>query len=49
MARQQLISVYHQLAGPSAEQQSFADPVLQKQLGQSCQASLTALKKTIKQ
>lgn len=44
-ARQRLISVYNQLAGPLAEQQGFIDPALQKQLNKSCQASLTALEK----
>lgn len=44
-ARQRLISVYNQLAGPLAEQQGFIDPTLQKQLSKSCQASLTALGK----
>jgi transposase len=44
-ARQRLISVYNQLAGPLAEQQGFIDPTLQKQLSKSCQASLTALEK----
>lgn len=44
-ARQRLISVYNQLAGPLAEQQGFIDPTLQKQLSKSCQASLTALDK----
>lgn len=44
-ARQRLITVYNQLAGPLAEQQGFIDPVLQKQLHKSCQASLTALEK----
>lgn len=43
--RQRLISVYNQLAGPLAEQQGFIDPVLQKQLSKSCQASLIALEK----
>ena len=44
-ARQRLISVYNQLAGPLAEQQGFTDPALQKQLRKSCQASLAALEK----
>ncbi len=44
-ARQRLINVYNQLAGPLAEQQGFIDPVLQKQLNKSCQAPLTALEK----
>ena len=44
-ARQRLTRVYNQLAGPLAEQQGFTDPVLQKQLSKSCQASLTALEK----
>ena len=44
-ARQRLISVYNQLAGPLAEQQGFIDPAMQKQLSKSCQASLTALEK----
>ena len=44
-ARQRLISVYNQLAGPLAEQQGFIDPALQKQLTKSCQASLIALEK----
>ena len=44
-ARQRLISVYNQLAGPLAEQQSFVNPVLQKQLSKSCQASLAAIDK----
>lgn len=44
-ARQRLIGVYNQLAGPLAEQQSFVNPVLQKQLLKSCQASLAAIDK----
>ena len=44
-ARQRLIRVYNQLAGPLAEQQGFIAPTLQKQLGKRCQASLTALEK----
>jgi transposase len=44
-ARQRLISVYNQLAGPLTEQQGFIDPTLQKQLSRSCQASLSALTK----
>lgn len=44
-ARQRLIAVYNQLAGPLAEQQNFINPVLQKQLLKSCQASLAALEK----
>lgn len=44
-ARQRLILVYNQLAGPLAEQQGFINPVLQKQLSKSCQASLTAIEK----
>lgn len=44
-ARQRLISVYNQLAGPLAEHQGFIDPTLQKQLNKSCQVSLTALEK----
>lgn len=44
-ARQRLITVYNQLAGPLAEQQNFINPVLQKQLLKSCQASLAALEK----
>ena len=44
-ARQRLIAVYNQLAGPLAEQQGFIDPALQKQLSKSCQASLTAIEK----
>lgn len=44
-ARQRLISVYNQLAGPLAEHQGFIDPALQKQLDKTCQASLTALEK----
>lgn len=43
--RQRLIQVYNQLAGPLTEQQSFVNPVLQKQLQRSCQASLTAIEK----
>ncbi|WP_428666477.1 IS110 family transposase [Runella sp.] len=42
-ARQRLIGVYNQLAGPLAEQQGFITPTLQKQLQKSCQASLKAL------
>jgi transposase len=44
-ARQRLIAVYNQLAGPLAEQQGFINPTLQKQLLKSCQASLTAIEK----
>ena len=44
-ARQRLIAVYNQLAGPLAEQQSFVNPTLQKQLLKSCQASLWAIDK----
>lgn len=44
-ARQRLISVYNQLAGPLAEHQGFIDPTLQEQLNKSCQASLAALEK----
>jgi transposase len=43
--RQRLIQVYNQLAGPLAEQQSFVNPTLQKQLQKSCKASLTAIGK----
>ncbi|MFN8343496.1 MAG: transposase [Spirosomataceae bacterium] len=42
-ARQRIIGVYNQLAGPLAEQQGFITPALQKQLQKSCQASLKAL------
>ena len=44
-ARQRLIGVYNQLAGPLSEQQSFVNPALQKQLLKSCQASLAAIDK----
>jgi transposase len=44
-ARQRLIQVYNQLANPLAEQQSFVNPTLQKQLLKSCKASLVALEK----
>ena len=44
-ARQRLIAVYNQLAGPLAEQQGFINPTLQKQLLKGCQASLTAIEK----
>ena len=44
-ARQRLIGVYNQLAGPLSEQQSFVNPALQKQLVKSCQASLAAIDK----
>lgn len=44
-ARQRLINVRKQLAGPLAEQQSFVNPSLQKQLLKSCQASLAAIDK----
>ncbi|WP_345245564.1 transposase, partial [Nibrella saemangeumensis] len=43
--RQRLIQVYNQLANPLAEQQSFINPTLQKQLQKSCKASLVALEK----
>ena len=43
--RQRLILVYNQLAVPLAEQQSFINPTLQKQLQKSCKASLKALEK----
>ena len=43
--RQRLILVYNQLAVPLAEQQSFINPTLQKQLQKSCKASLLALEK----
>lgn len=44
-ARQRLIAVYNQLAGPLAEQQGFINPTLQKQILKGCQASLTAIEK----
>lgn len=44
-ARQRLISVYNQLAGPLIEQKSFVSPVMQKQLTKSCKTSLTAIEK----
>ena len=44
-ARQRLIAVYNQLAGPLAEQQGFINPTLQKQLLKGCQASLVAMEK----
>ena len=44
-ARQRLIAVYNQLAGPLAEQQGFINPTLQKQLLRGCQASLTAIER----
>lgn len=44
-ARQRLISVYNQLCVPLTEQQSFVNPVMQKQLTKSCKASLTAIEK----
>lgn len=42
-ARQRLIGVYNQLAGPLIEQQSFVSPFMQKQLAKSCKTSLTAI------
>lgn len=42
-ARQRLIGVYNQLAGPLTEQQSFVSPFMQKQLAKSCKTSLTAI------
>ena len=44
-ARQRLIGVYNQLAGPLSEQQSFVNPALQKKLVKSCHASLGAIDK----
>ncbi|NEU70017.1 IS110 family transposase [Spirosoma agri] len=44
-ARQRLIAVYSQLAGPLAEQQGFINPTFQKQLLKGCQASLVAIEK----
>lgn len=44
-ARQRLIAVYNQLAGPLAEQQGFVNPSFQKQLLKGCQASLVAIEK----
>lgn len=44
-ARQRLIAVYNQLAGPVAEQQGFVNPTLQKQILRGCRASLTAIEK----
>ena len=44
-ARQRLIAVYNQLAGPLAEQQGFINPTFQKQLLKGCQASLVAIEK----
>lgn len=41
--RQRLIQVYNQLANPLAEQKSFVNPTLQKQLQKSCKASLVTL------
>ena len=43
--RQRLILVYKQLAVPLAEQQSFINPTLQKQVQKRCKASLKALEK----
>jgi transposase len=43
--RQRLNQVYNQLACPLAEQQSFINPTLQKQLLKSCKASLLAIAK----
>lgn len=43
-ARQRLIQAYNLLAGPLAEQDSFIDPLLQKQLQRSSCKSLIALK-----
>ena len=43
--RQRLNRVYNQLACPLAEQQSFVNPALQKQLLKSCKASLAAIEK----
>jgi transposase len=43
--RQRLILVYNQLAVPLAEQQSFINPTLQKQVQKRCKASLKALEK----
>jgi transposase len=47
-ARQRLIGVYNQLAGPLIEQQSFVSPFMQKQLAKTgppggCKTSLTAI------
>ena len=44
-ARQRLIGVYNQLAGPLAEHQGFISPTFQKQLRKGCQASLAAIEK----
>lgn len=43
-ARQRLIQAYNLLAGPLAEQDSFINPLLQKQLQHSSRKSLIALK-----
>ncbi|WP_245859565.1 IS110 family transposase [Spirosoma aerolatum] len=43
-ARQRLIQAYNLLAGPLAEQDSFINPLLQKQLQRSSRKSLIALK-----
>lgn len=44
-ARQRLIQVYNQLAGPLEEQDTFVSATMQKQLQRSCKASLAALEK----
>lgn len=43
-ARQRLIQAYNLLAGPLAEQESFINPLLQKQLQRSSKKSLASLK-----
>jgi transposase len=44
-ARQRLIQVYNQLAGPLEEQDTFVSATMQKQVQHSCKASLAALEK----
>ena len=44
-ARQRLVQVYNQLAGPLEEQDTFVNTTLQKQVQRSCKASLVALEK----
>lgn len=44
-ARQRVIQVYNQLAGPLDEQDTFISSTVQKQIRHSCKASLSALEK----
>lgn len=45
--QERLLLVYNQLAVPLAEQESFINPIVQKQVQKSCKASLLALEKAI--